>query len=125
MPLESAWNHRHDALAVAGLVPGVGIVPDAVDTVLYGIEGDWGNTLIGIGAMIPVAGQGVRGLQYGAKYGDDVVGVSKNATKYQKHHWWPKELGGANRKGSLVDVPSANPNLHTKTGGIHPEMRKF
>lgn len=49
----------HMALAGAGLVPALGIVPDAVDTVMYGLEGDGvgfglGAVALGTSAFIPV-----------------------------------------------------------------------
>ena len=43
----------------------------------------------------------------------------------QNHHWWPKELGGADKTGATVPIKSKNPNLHTASGGIHPEMHSY
>lgn len=48
---------------------------------------------------------------------------SGGPTRFQGHHWWPKELGGADAGGAIVRVASANPNIHTAMGGIHPAMR--
>ncbi len=58
----------HTGLGVAGFVPGVGLIPDAMDAIMYTIQGDYANAgLSGIGA-IPVAGDAFKG----AKYIDDV-----------------------------------------------------
>jgi len=66
-------------------------------------------------------------LGKGVNLNETVVDAGKNGDliKYHDHHWWPKELGGANKEGAVVKVQSENPNLHTATGGIHPNMRVF
>ena len=46
----------HDALALAGLVPFLGAVPDAVDTSIYAIQGDWTNAGLSAVAIIPIFG---------------------------------------------------------------------
>ncbi|MCP4985495.1 MAG: hypothetical protein GY928_05310, partial [Colwellia sp.] len=89
------------------------IDPDPADFIIHPIYAS--TKLV---TQIPRGIKYLLGLVRGGK------NASKGVTKFQNHHWWPKELGGAT-KGSTVGVPSANPNLHTKMGGIHPEMRKF
>ncbi|MBI9090105.1 MAG: RHS domain-containing protein [Desulfobacterium sp.] len=71
----------HNWLAGAGLAPGLGIVPDIADTLLYLAEGDYKNAGMSGLAAIPILGQASRGAQYAAKYGDEVVDVAKNVYK--------------------------------------------
>ena len=78
---KAAWDNRHDVLAGAGLLPGLGIIPDALDTALYISEGDMGNAALSGLAMIPILGQGSRGAQYAAKYGDEALDAAKYVYK--------------------------------------------
>jgi Domain of unknown function (DUF4157) len=48
----------HDALSILGFIPGLGIIPDAVDTSIYLIEGDWGGAILSAAAMLPAFGDG-------------------------------------------------------------------
>ena len=77
----ATWDNRHDVLAGAGLIPGLGIIPDAMDTVLYAAEGDMGNAALSGLAMVPILGQGSRGAQYAAKYGDEALDAAKYVYK--------------------------------------------
>ncbi len=77
----ATWDNRHDVLAGAGLIPGLGIIPDALDTVLYAAEGDMGNAALSGLAMVPILGQGSRGAQYAAKYGDEALDAAKYVYK--------------------------------------------
>jgi len=52
-PLETL----HDALAVAGMIPALGVIPDAIDAGIYVIQGQWSNAGISAAAMIPIFGQ--------------------------------------------------------------------
>lgn len=61
----SGWIHI--ALDAAGLAPGLGVFPDAVNAVYYLIEGDWVNAGISAAAMVPVFGQGATATKYGVK----------------------------------------------------------
>jgi hypothetical protein len=47
----------HDALALAGLVPALGAIPDAIDASVYVVQGDWENAGIAAIAMIPIFGE--------------------------------------------------------------------
>ena len=51
-----ALDTFQDGLGVAGLIPGVGIVPDAVNTGIYALRGDWGNAGLSGVAIVPVVG---------------------------------------------------------------------
>jgi hypothetical protein len=48
----------HTGLDVAGLLPGVGAVPDAINAGLYAVEGDYGNAALSAAAAIPGIGDG-------------------------------------------------------------------
>ena len=47
----------HTSLDAAGLTPGVGIVPDALNAVIYAAQGDAVNAGISAAAMLPAVGQ--------------------------------------------------------------------
>lgn len=69
----------HGVLAGLGLIPAIGIVPDFIDLVLYGLEGDLGG-FAGAGlAMIPILGQGSRLAQYGGKLLKPFKGIFQKA----------------------------------------------
>jgi hypothetical protein len=57
----------HDALNIAGLVPALGAVPDAINAGIYAVEGDWKNAGISAVAMIPVLGEGANVAKLGEK----------------------------------------------------------
>ena len=56
------------ALDVAGLSPGVGIIPDVINTVIYTIEGDFTNAGISGLSAIPLLGQVVTIGKYGGSF---------------------------------------------------------
>ena len=76
-----SWNkatatldkYSHEVLDVAGMVPVLGVIPDAINAVAYLAEGDYVNAAISGAAMIPVYGQGATAGKYVAKYGAEVV----------------------------------------------------
>lgn len=43
----------HTALDLAGLIPVLGVIPDAINAGVYSIEGDWINAGISAAAMVP------------------------------------------------------------------------
>ena len=57
----------HMGLDGAGLIPGVGIIPDTLNASIYAFEGDWANAGLSAGAMVPFVGQGVTAGKYGVK----------------------------------------------------------
>jgi hypothetical protein len=57
----------HDALNIAGLIPALGAVPDAINAGIYIIEGDWTNAGISAIAMIPVFGDAANVVKAGEK----------------------------------------------------------
>lgn len=64
---ERGKNILHTALDLAGLIPALGIVPDAVNTSIYAIEGDWTNATISAAAMVEGIGQGATLTRTGVK----------------------------------------------------------
>jgi len=57
----------HLALNIAGLIPALGAVPDAINTGIYLIEGDWTNAGISAIAIIPVFGDAASVVNIGRK----------------------------------------------------------
>jgi len=57
------------SLDVAGLLPGVGLLPDAVNTVISLFRGRWFDAGANALAMIPILGQGTKGAQLAYKGG--------------------------------------------------------
>lgn len=71
----------HFALDAAGMVPGVGEIPDAVNALLYTLEGDYTNAAISVLAMAPVGGQAATASRYVIKHGDEVLGFVEAASR--------------------------------------------
>jgi hypothetical protein len=66
-------NQIHEILAVAGMIPVLGAVPDLLDSLIYAAEGDFYQAAFAIGCAVPGAGDALRGLQFaskGLKYAD-------------------------------------------------------
>ena len=62
----------HLALDLAGLIPGVGVVADGANLIIYAAEGDWTNAGISAAALVPVIG----GAAVVMRRGRQVVRVS-------------------------------------------------
>lgn len=63
----------HSALQVAGLIPALGVIPDALDTGIFVIEGDWVNAGVSAAAMVPVFGQGAAVTRLGVKVSKESI----------------------------------------------------
>ena len=57
----------HDALNIAGLIPALGAVPDALNAGIYLVEGDWANAGISAVAIIPIFGEAASVINMGEK----------------------------------------------------------
>ena len=57
----------HTALDLAGLIPVLGAVPDAVNAGIYVVEGDWVNAGLSAAAMVPIFGDAATVVKIGAK----------------------------------------------------------
>lgn len=64
---DSAWETLHMALDGLGLLPALGIVPDAINAGIYSVEGDWPNAGISMAGMVEGLGQGATGTRLGVK----------------------------------------------------------
>ena len=74
----------HTALAGLGMIPAVGNIADAVDTMLYLSEGDWGGAGLSALSMLPFAGLFAGGLKTvkGSKKGKKALEeLNKNVKK--------------------------------------------
>ena len=85
----------HDFLGIAGLIPGVGIVPDGLDALYYLFEGDASGAGIAGAAMIPAFGQWARGGQLGGKLLKNQTGSYTNFHRSGKTY-----IGKGSRKRS-------------------------
>jgi hypothetical protein len=94
------------ALDIVGLIPVVGDVADAVNSVIYAFQGDWGNAAISLAAVIPVIGdlgkigrigiklekfikkvEGISGVYViTTKNGKKYIGQSKDIAKRLQQH---------------------------------------
>ncbi len=57
----------HSALDLAGLIPALGAVPDAINAGIYLIEGDWTNAGLSAVAIIPVFGEAATVAKIGTR----------------------------------------------------------
>jgi Domain of unknown function (DUF4157) len=57
----------HTALDLAGLIPALGAVPDAINASIYIIEGDWVNAGISAVSMIPIFGDAASVVRVGSR----------------------------------------------------------
>ncbi|MEE9128636.1 MAG: DUF4157 domain-containing protein [Phycisphaerales bacterium] len=63
----------HGALDIAGFIPGIGVVADGVNAIVYAAEGDWTSAGISVVAMVPVFGDGAK---LASKAGKELIEVS-------------------------------------------------
>lgn len=73
---DHAQTIGHTTLDAAGLVPGLGAVPDLINAGWYAAEGDKVNAALSAAAAVPFVGDGAMLVKYGAKA---VKGVEKLA----------------------------------------------
>lgn len=67
----------HGALDLAGLIPGLGVVADGTNLLIYAAEGDWVNAGISAAALVPVLG----GAAVVVRRGRQVVRVSSETVE--------------------------------------------
>lgn len=80
-------DYAQIGLDYAGFIPGVGAIPDGVNAGIYFVRGDNSNAALSAVAMIPVAGDAIKGGSKVAKgfvkYGDlDTLGRATQAEAY-------------------------------------------
>ncbi len=72
----------HEYLDILGFVPVVGDALDAINSVIYVFEGDYVNSLLSLGAVVPIYGSAfVKGGKIGFKI---IKAFSKNSDKAKK-----------------------------------------
>ena len=71
--LDSISEIIHTALQVLGLTPALGVIPDAVDTAFYLVEGNWVEAGISAAAMVPIFGQGAGLTRLGIRVSRESV----------------------------------------------------
>jgi len=89
-----ALDYTEQILGLAGLIPGVGAIPDAADALLNVARGDWDDALVSVGAMIPLVGGPVRLVDEGrsackalalakklGNAGEEAAGITKNTCR--------------------------------------------
>tara|TARA_R100000008_G_C3584771_1_gene171317 strand:- start:77 stop:757 length:681 start_codon:yes stop_codon:yes gene_type:complete len=87
----------HNMLMVAGMTPALGNIADAVDAVLYAVEGEFGSAALSAAAMTPFIGQAVsakKALKVAKESGEQMVTVYRGVDK-----WHP---GSMVKKGRFV-----------------------
>ncbi|MCK4823662.1 hypothetical protein KA005_48365, partial [bacterium] len=67
MRLDSVGEIIQAALDALGLIPGLGVVPDAVNAGFYLIKGNWAGAGISAAAMVPIFGQGAGITRLGVR----------------------------------------------------------
>ena len=72
-------EHIHTTLDIAGLIPGFGIVPDALNAGLYVIEGDWANAGVSVLSMLPGLGQISSSARLAKRGGKTVITIGDRA----------------------------------------------
>jgi RHS repeat-associated protein len=92
------WSSKLDkaqaALDVGGMWPGVGIFPDAVNTVVSVFRGNWGDAAFSAGAMIPGPGQAsttAKWLRRGASHVDEAADAAKGLRKVRPRSMTPDQ----------------------------------
>jgi hypothetical protein len=98
---QDSLERVHLALDVIGLAPAIGAPADAVNGVLYFIEGDTFNGTLSMAAIVPIGGEAATLSKWGVKYGDELVDFgSRNFLRramnlthgVEAHHVVPWEL---------------------------------
>ena len=102
----------HNALMAAGMTPGVGIMADAADAVLYALEGEFGDAALSSTAAIPIIGQFVstkKALKAAKEAGEEMVTIYRGVDK-----WYP---GSMVKDRKFISGPGTG--VKTKTKMLH------
>ncbi|EPG0528674.1 RHS repeat-associated core domain-containing protein [Vibrio harveyi] len=115
-------NDVHMALDAAGMLPGVGIIPDAVNTFLYGVTGDFVNAGMSLSAMVPVVGQGAMATKYVSEldkiegHGNNIAdNVSTHIDDYVSRLY--SKVTPSNRPANLFEIEQTGPRNYRVFGG--------
>jgi RHS repeat-associated protein len=104
----------HNALALAGLIPGVGFLPDLADAFVYLLEGDMAGLTVSGLAAIPLIGQWARVAWMANKAAKltDAYNVAKKASKRG-----PKPFGTGPHNNKIKEVADSVKNGEVIAGG--------
>jgi hypothetical protein len=107
----------HDALNIAGLVPALGAIPDAINAGIYLVEGDWANAGISAVAMIPIFGEAASVVKIGEK---DALRVGGEAvTKAGK-----EEIAAGLKEAKAAKVASAEKGAAREAVEVEKDTEK-
>lgn len=83
--ISSVTSMLHTGLDLAGMIPGFGMVPDAINAGLYLAKGDYTNMALSSMAILPFVGDAATGAKYVGKYADDVAEFGIKGYNKVKH----------------------------------------
>jgi len=120
MGLCAVQKNAHNLLALAGMVPALGIIPDLLDSGLYLMEGDYANASMASLAAIPFVGDFARGGQYLTKtfkYLPDIGAKAKRIGAWIKGRLFrasksTKPRFIADEAGNIVDTHATPPGRY-------------
>ncbi len=101
----------HTTLDWAGMLPGVGAAPDAVNAGWYAAEGDWGQAGWSAIAMAPVVGDWLAATRRAVKAGEALSGVAPSAAARAQRvapAGWPPTRSTARTPWSATSEPPAS-----------------
>lgn len=116
----------HLGLDAAGMIPALGVVPDAINAGIYVIEGDWVLAGVSAAAMAPILGQGATATKWSVKLTGEAVerlgkeGIEqsfKKATKNEVAERSAKELGEAGKKKAVGESAEGSGKTSAKKKG--------
>lgn len=87
----SALNATQTALDVAGLIPGLGIVPDLINAGISLGRGNFADAGASAFAAIPLVGIAGTGFKYGRKAFKAIKSGGKSFEQYKKAYWKVKD----------------------------------
>ena len=99
-------EQQHLKLDATGLIPGLGIVFDGTNAILYLTEGDFTNAGLSALSLIPGGGDVIGGIALGAK----VVKVSDKVSSFGKLVYYSEKSGRTTRElgDAGIDIGKAN-----------------
>lgn len=109
----------HDVLALAGLIPVLGVVPDAADATIYAAEGDWAQAGISAAAMIPILGEGATLVRLGER---TTVRVGKAAARRLERRSAAAALKETRSALKLLGTPPAFPHFRNAGAAIDKSL---
>ena len=100
-------EQQHLKLDAAGLIPGLGVVFDGTNAILYLTEGDFANAGLSALALLPVGGDAIGGIALGAK----VVKFTDKASSFGKLVYYSEKSGRITRELGSAGVNIVGKNI--------------